>query len=238
MHRSAALPASCVVVGGGITGLSAAHRLVELGRESGNPLTVRLLERSDRLGGQVRTERVGEYLIEGGPDSLVAHKPAAARLAERIGLAPDLAPIGGATRGHGDRPEGATDPRSRRIPDDGADAVVAGAAVAALLDARQAADGVRAVDRGSRGGGRGRESRVVRDPALRPRGPRARRGADRRRALHRASRAPEPAPDAASFSRHGDARRERHPRAAKGRAGAVTPSRLPRDAAGRGASSP
>ena len=83
---------------------------------------------------------------------------------------------------------------------------------------------MRAVDRASRGGGRGRESRVVRDPALRPRGARARRGADRRRALHRASREPEPASDAASFSRHGDARRERHPRAAKGRARAVTPS--------------
>jgi protoporphyrinogen/coproporphyrinogen III oxidase len=95
MRESADQPASCVVVGGGITGLCAAHRLVELGRERGDPLTVRLLERSDRLGGQVRTERVGEYLIEGGPDSLVAHKPAAARLAERIGLAPDLSPIGG-----------------------------------------------------------------------------------------------------------------------------------------------
>ena len=95
MRESADPPASCVVVGGGITGLCAAHRLVELGRERGHPVTVRLLERSDRLGGQIRTERVGEYLIEGGPDSLVAHKPAAARLAERIGLAPDLVPIGG-----------------------------------------------------------------------------------------------------------------------------------------------
>ena len=95
MRRPADRPASCVVVGGGITGLCAAHRLVELGRERGDPLTVRLLERSDRLGGQVRTERVGEYLIEGGADSLVAHKPAAARLAERIGLARDLYAIGG-----------------------------------------------------------------------------------------------------------------------------------------------
>jgi protoporphyrinogen/coproporphyrinogen III oxidase len=95
MHELADRPASCVVVGGGITGLCAAHRLVELGRKRGDPLNVRLLEQSDRLGGQVRTERVGEYLIEGGPDSLVAHKPAAVRLAERIGLAPDLVPVGG-----------------------------------------------------------------------------------------------------------------------------------------------
>lgn len=99
MRESADLPASCVIVGGGITGLCAAHRLVELGRERGDPLTVRLLERSDRLGGQIRTERVGEYLIEGGPDSLVAHKPAAARLAKRIGLAPYLAPIDGRPAG-------------------------------------------------------------------------------------------------------------------------------------------
>ena len=98
MRESAGQPARCIVVGGGITGLSAAHRLFELGelgRERGHPITVRLLEQSDRLGGQIRTERIGEYLIEGGPDGLVAHKPAAARLAERIGLAPDLAPIGG-----------------------------------------------------------------------------------------------------------------------------------------------
>ena len=114
MRESADLPASCVIVGGGITGLCAAHRLVELGRERGDPLTVRLLERSDRLGGQVRTERVGEYLIEGGPDSLVAHKPAAARLANRIGLAPYLFTIAGDTRAR--RSSGrATDPRARRI---------------------------------------------------------------------------------------------------------------------------
>jgi oxygen-dependent protoporphyrinogen oxidase len=95
MPESAGPPVSCVVVGGGITGLSAAHQLLELGARTGEPLTVRLLERSDRLGGVVRTERVGEYLIEAGPDSLVAHKPAAARLAERIGLAPDLTQVGG-----------------------------------------------------------------------------------------------------------------------------------------------
>lgn len=94
MRESADRSVSCLVVGGGITGLSAAHRLAELGAVGGDPLTVRLLEASDRLGGQVRTERVGEYLIEGGPDSLVAHKPAATRLAERIGLGPDLAPAG------------------------------------------------------------------------------------------------------------------------------------------------
>lgn len=113
MHESADPPARCVVVGGGITGLSAAHHLVEVGRERGQPVTVRLLERSDRLGGHIRTERVGEYLIEGGPDSLVAHKPAAARLAERIGLSPDLVPMGGRHAGTEIIREG----RPIRVPD-------------------------------------------------------------------------------------------------------------------------
>ena len=52
MRDPADLPASCVVVGGGITGLCAAHRLVELGRERGEPLTVRLLERNGLTVGE------------------------------------------------------------------------------------------------------------------------------------------------------------------------------------------
>ncbi len=83
------------IVGGGITGLAAANRLVEVGREHGTPLTVRVLEASDRLGGHIRTERVGGYLLEAGPDTLLARKPAAARLCERIGLAREIVPLGG-----------------------------------------------------------------------------------------------------------------------------------------------
>src|SRR4029453_14994136 len=113
MHRSVDPRASCVVIGCGITRLCAAHRLVELSRERGDSLTIRLLEQSDRLGGNIRTERVGEYLIEGGPDSLVAHKPAAARLAARIGLGADLAPIGGRDAGAGRARKG----RPIRVPD-------------------------------------------------------------------------------------------------------------------------
>ena len=79
-----------VVVGGGLSGLAAAHRLSELlALDAGaEPFELLLLEASDRLGGTVRTERREGFLLEGGPDSFISEKPEALTLAERIGLAP------------------------------------------------------------------------------------------------------------------------------------------------------
>ena len=75
-----------VVIGGGISGLAAAHRLTELSRAGSLELRVTLLEASDRLGGVIATERTGELLLELGPDSYITDKPAALRLCERLGL--------------------------------------------------------------------------------------------------------------------------------------------------------
>jgi oxygen-dependent protoporphyrinogen oxidase len=80
-----------IVVGGGIAGLAAAHRLVERCRELGRPLALTLCEAAGRLGGTIRTERSGEgFLIEAGPDSFISEKPWALALVERIGLGPRL----------------------------------------------------------------------------------------------------------------------------------------------------
>lgn len=76
-----------VVVGGGIAGLAAAHRLTELPRERGEPIDLTLLEARDRLGGTIATERTQGFLIEAGPDSFISEKPWALALAERLGLA-------------------------------------------------------------------------------------------------------------------------------------------------------
>ena len=74
--------AAVVVVGGG----SPASRR-RTGSSSAAAEDVLVLEaRSGRPGGQIRTERHGEYLFEGGPDALVAQKPAGVALCERIGL--------------------------------------------------------------------------------------------------------------------------------------------------------
>ena len=79
-----------VVIGGGIVGLSAAHRLVELKNDNSLDLEVILLEASNRLGGCIASERVGDFLIEAGPDSFITEKPWALRLCERLGLASHL----------------------------------------------------------------------------------------------------------------------------------------------------
>ena len=88
-----------IVIGGGISGLAAAHRLTELSRAGSLDLRVTLLEASDRLGGVVATEQAGDLLIELGPDSYITDKPAALRLCERLGLADSLiAPQHGALK--------------------------------------------------------------------------------------------------------------------------------------------
>jgi oxygen-dependent protoporphyrinogen oxidase len=79
-----------IVIGGGIAGLAAAHRVVELNSGRSPTIEFVLLERSSRLGGAIATERVGDFLVEGGPDSFITEKPAALRLCERLGLAPRL----------------------------------------------------------------------------------------------------------------------------------------------------
>src|SRR5215510_11754931 len=69
-----------VIIGGGISGLAAAHRLGE------QQLKVTLLEASHRLGGTIQTEQRDGFLLERGPDSFISEKPQAVELAKRLGL--------------------------------------------------------------------------------------------------------------------------------------------------------
>ena len=72
-----------VIIGGGISGLAAAHRLIELGVEKSH---ITLIEASDRLGGTIATEHRDGFLIERGPDSFISEKPQGVALAKRLGL--------------------------------------------------------------------------------------------------------------------------------------------------------
>jgi oxygen-dependent protoporphyrinogen oxidase len=69
-----------LVIGGGITGLAAAHALAQA------RIPVTLVEASERLGGKIRTERIDGFLVESGPDSFVSYRPAAVQLARSLGL--------------------------------------------------------------------------------------------------------------------------------------------------------
>src|SRR4026209_2130591 len=73
-----------VIIGGGISGLAAAHRFNE------QQFRVTLLEASPRLGGTIHTEYRDGFLLERGPDSFISEKPQAIALAKRLGLESQL----------------------------------------------------------------------------------------------------------------------------------------------------
>jgi oxygen-dependent protoporphyrinogen oxidase len=74
------------VIGGGIAGLAAAHRLTEIAREKNSALEILLFEARERVGGAIATEHVDGFVVEAGPDSLISAKPWALALCERLGL--------------------------------------------------------------------------------------------------------------------------------------------------------
>jgi protoporphyrinogen/coproporphyrinogen III oxidase len=69
-----------VIIGGGISGLSAAYYLAKEGA------TCTILESRPRLGGVIQTEHVEGCTIEAGPDSFLSAKPAALELIRDLGL--------------------------------------------------------------------------------------------------------------------------------------------------------
>jgi len=80
------------VVGGGLSGLSAAHRLIELSKSMESQLDLTLFEAASRTGGMIATKRIGEYLVELGADSFITNKPAGVALCKRLGIEEELIP--------------------------------------------------------------------------------------------------------------------------------------------------
>jgi oxygen-dependent protoporphyrinogen oxidase len=82
--------AHVVIVGGGISGLSAAWYLQRQSQTGGVPVSVTVLEASERWGGKILTEQIGDFVVEAGPDSFLTHKPWALQLARELGLSERL----------------------------------------------------------------------------------------------------------------------------------------------------
>ncbi|MFF7160684.1 protoporphyrinogen oxidase [Streptomyces sp. NPDC008086] len=80
-----------VVIGGGIAGLAAAHRLLDAGRQ------VTVLEASDRVGGKLLPGRIAGVRVDFGAESMLARRPEAVALAREVGLDERLQPPATAT---------------------------------------------------------------------------------------------------------------------------------------------
>lgn len=78
--------ADVAVIGGGIAGLCAARALHEQG------LSFVLVEAAPRWGGLIRTERADGFLLEAGPDTILATKPDGLRLCLELGLGGRVVP--------------------------------------------------------------------------------------------------------------------------------------------------
>jgi protoporphyrinogen/coproporphyrinogen III oxidase len=76
---------SCVVIGGGITGLAATHAL-NAAVAAGFLDTATLLEAAPQLGGKIVTDRMDGFVLEAGPDSFLTVKPEALEFCRTLGL--------------------------------------------------------------------------------------------------------------------------------------------------------
>jgi protoporphyrinogen/coproporphyrinogen III oxidase len=85
------------ILGAGIAGLSAAWAL-EKTRRADDSIDYALFEAAPRLGGVIGSETIDGCVIEGGPDSWLSEKPAAAALCRELGLGDQLLPSNDAHR--------------------------------------------------------------------------------------------------------------------------------------------
>ncbi|RXI97920.1 protoporphyrinogen oxidase [Anaerobacillus alkaliphilus] len=75
-----------LVVGGGITGLSAVYELQKWKREKQSDTRLILVEAGEKLGGKIKTIRNNGYVMETGADSIVARKGLNMSVIKELGL--------------------------------------------------------------------------------------------------------------------------------------------------------
>lgn len=95
---SSAMSYHVTIIGGGITGLSAAWFLQQAKQGADRPqVRYTLLEKAASWGGKINTDIIpaqsdAPFVVEGGPDSFITQKPWALRLARDLGMEERLLP--------------------------------------------------------------------------------------------------------------------------------------------------
>ena len=79
-----------IIIGGGITGLTAAYYLQKQATQQGLSLEVKLVEASHRIGGKLQTFVKDGFIIERGPDCFIERKQSTSRLAKEVGMGEKL----------------------------------------------------------------------------------------------------------------------------------------------------
>ena len=79
-----------VIIGGGLSGLTAAHAIMERARGGRRPVELVVLEAKDRVGGALWTHHVAGFTMEGGADSFITNKPWGMDLCRKLGLSDQL----------------------------------------------------------------------------------------------------------------------------------------------------
>jgi oxygen-dependent protoporphyrinogen oxidase len=91
------MTARVAIIGGGIAGLSVAHALVRAGARE-RAIDLVLLEGTDRLGGNIRSDWIDGFLCEWGPNGFLDNVPATLDLVRDLGLEHRLQPSGDCAR--------------------------------------------------------------------------------------------------------------------------------------------
>jgi protoporphyrinogen/coproporphyrinogen III oxidase len=79
-------PGEVIVVGGGPSGLAAAHRLARAG------VSVRILESSDRVGGKMSTKHRPDYIIDNGALFITSTYGNVLSIADQLGMTDEVVP--------------------------------------------------------------------------------------------------------------------------------------------------
>ena len=79
-----------VIIGGGLSGLSAAFYIRKYYKEAGLKPDIVLLEKGKKLGGKIETLHVDGFVIEKGMDSFLSHDTEIIELAKELELDHEL----------------------------------------------------------------------------------------------------------------------------------------------------